>query len=67
MSVKQLVISELNTKITNREYQLGMLKLAIEKERIGSELLFSFRRLFQDVETDIVDLKDQIEDVKRYR
>mgnify|MGYP003640096096 CR=1 FL=1 len=67
MSVKQLAISELNTKITNREYQLGMLKLAIEKERIGSELLFSFRRLCQDVEADIIDLKDQIEDVKRYR
>lgn len=67
MSVKQLAISELNTKITNREYQLDMLKLAIGKERIGSELLFSFRRLFQDVETDIVELKDQIEDVKRYR
>ena len=67
MSVKQLAISELNTKITNREYQLDMLKLAIAKEKIGSELLFSFRRLCQDVEADIIGLKDKLEDVNLYR
>ena len=37
------------------------------KEKIGSELLFSFRRLCQDVVQDITDLKDKLEDVNLYR
>ena len=67
MSSKEQAILKLNEQINDREYQLDMLKLAIAKEKIGSELLFSFRRLCQDVEADIIDLKDKLEDVNLYR
>lgn len=66
MSIKETTIAKLNTQINDREYQLDMLKLAIAKEKIGSELLFSFRRLCEDVSQDITDLKDKLEDANLY-